>query len=145
MAHSAAAARVDTPILVYTCWMWWSAVFGEMKSWSAMTRVESPPGGKAEHLDLAVGETTGVLESADRGRILASVPGGQEHSLRDSRVESALFGQPANFAGCLLTVECRAVGPVGGQSDVDVRCSTTDRLRSPAVRTGDCARPCMGI
>ena len=30
IAQSAAAARVDTPIFVYTCWMWWSAVFGEM-------------------------------------------------------------------------------------------------------------------
>ncbi len=30
IAQSAAAARVETPILEYTCWMWCPAVFGEM-------------------------------------------------------------------------------------------------------------------
>ena len=36
MAKRAAAPRVDTPILVQTCWMWWSAVLAEITAISAL-------------------------------------------------------------------------------------------------------------
>ena len=103
------------------CWMWWSAVLGEMKSRSAICARREPPRRESQHVDLAAGEPARIRGRLPDGASRLAVPGGDEHGTARARLEHALRLEPAKLGGRVVGRERRAVRSLGGQPDVDLR------------------------
>lgn len=109
---AARRARVDTPILLYTCWMWWSAVFIEMKSrWAicfvvipfaarrrtSTSRRESAPGSSAVgrwaaslHRDLQPTSSARLEQLCDSSRRSSPAASATENAGRSARSPEGL-------------------------------------------------------
>ena len=102
------------------CWMWRSAVLGEITRRSAICAGREAFAREAEHVDLAAREAARVVgRRRVRGGGLA-VPGGDEHGSGRAGLEHAVRLEPAELAGRVCVREGRAVGPLGGEPDVDL-------------------------
>ena len=105
MANSAAAARVEWPILVYTCWTWCSAVRREIASRFAISAVRQAGGQQPDHLDLTVGEA---------GRPVPAYPGARLPGTSTTAATQSASRRPAVGPAASRSAARSGVGRAGG-------------------------------